>query len=156
LVDIQNELTKYHTLREVFRTSGIRPDGFNLPRQHAMVHYIRMIRMFGAPTGLCSSITESRHITAVKKPWRRSNRYEALGQMLITIQRLDKLAFAWVNFVTRHIIPPRFTSSSVVTPQDQNKDNSGDAVDGQQILGEVILAAHHGKLKIIVVILFRC
>ncbi|KAF8325909.1 hypothetical protein F5887DRAFT_1065217 [Amanita rubescens] len=120
LVDIQNELTKYHTLREVFRKSGIRPDGFNLPRQHAMVHYIRMIRMFGAPTGLCSSITESRHITAVKKPWRRSNRYEALGQMLMTIQRLDKLTFAWVNFVNRGIIPPQFTSSV---------EQSGDAVD---------------------------
>ena len=69
LADIQNELTKYNTLQEVFRKEGIRPDGFNLPWQHAMVHYIRMIRMFGAPTGLCSSITESCHITAVKKPW---------------------------------------------------------------------------------------
>ena len=93
--DIQNELTKYHTLREVFHKEGICPDGFNLPWQHAMVHYICMIRMFGALTGLCSSITKSRHITAVKKPWRHSNHYEALGKMLLTIQQLDKLTFAW-------------------------------------------------------------
>ena len=155
MAHIQNELTKYHTLGEVFHKAGFRPDGFNLPWQHAMVHYICMIRMFGALTGLCSSITESRHITAVKKPWRRSNRYEALGQMLLTIQRLDKLTFAWVNFVNCGIIPPRFMSS-VVTPQAQNRveEHSGDAADGD-ILGEVILAAHHGKLKIIAV-LFRC
>ncbi|KAF8953940.1 hypothetical protein BDZ97DRAFT_1678489, partial [Flammula alnicola] len=44
------------------------------------------VQEFGAPGGLCSSITESRHITAVKKPWRRSSRFEALGQMLITNQ----------------------------------------------------------------------
>ncbi|KAJ7362401.1 hypothetical protein DFH08DRAFT_683551, partial [Mycena albidolilacea] len=40
------------------------------------------------------AIPESRHITAVKKPWRRSSRYNALGQMLLTNQRLDKLAAA--------------------------------------------------------------
>ena len=75
--------------------------------------------------------------------------------MLLTIQCLDKLTFAWVNFVNRGIIPPQFMSS-VVTPQAQNRveEHSGDAVDGD-ILGEVILAAHHGKLKIIAV-LFRC
>ena len=59
---------------EVFRTLGVRPSGFSLPRQHSLFHYQRMIEDFGAPGGLCSSITESRHITAVKKPWRRSNR----------------------------------------------------------------------------------
>ena len=75
--------------------------------------------------------------------------------MLLTIQRLDKLTFAWVNLVNRGIIPPRFMSSAV-TCQAQNRveEHPGDAVDGD-ILGEVILAAHHGKLKIIAV-LFRC
>ena len=53
---------------------------------------------FGAPNGLCSSITESKHIKAVKQPWRRSSHYEALGQMLLTNQHLDKLAAAHVNF----------------------------------------------------------
>ncbi|KAG0692604.1 hypothetical protein DFH29DRAFT_985714 [Suillus ampliporus] len=61
---------------------------------------------YGAPNGLCSSITESRHITAVKKPWRRSNHYEALGQMLLTNQCLDKLAAARVEFVARGLLPP--------------------------------------------------
>ncbi|KAG6826421.1 hypothetical protein H0H92_015852 [Tricholoma furcatifolium] len=38
---------------------------------------------FGTPNGLCSSITESAHIRAIKKHWRRSSRYQALGQMLL-------------------------------------------------------------------------
>ena len=74
--------------------------------------------------------------------------------MLLTIQRLDKLTFAWVNLVNRGIIPPQFMSAAV-TRQAQNRveEHSGDAVYGE-ILGEFILAAHHGKLKIIAV-LFR-
>ncbi|KAH9037571.1 hypothetical protein EDB84DRAFT_1249514, partial [Lactarius hengduanensis] len=47
--------------------------------------------LFGSPNGLCSSITESKHIRAVKEPWRRSNRYHALTQMLKTILRMDRM-----------------------------------------------------------------
>jgi len=75
-------LDRFWELHKVFRTSGVRPKGFMLPRQHALFHYRCQIEDFGTPGGLCSSITESRHITTVKKPWRQSNRYEALGQML--------------------------------------------------------------------------
>lgn len=97
-------LAKFYTLREVFHTLGVRPTGFSLPRQHSLSHYSHLIKEFGAPGGVCSSITESRHITAVKKPWRRSSRYQALGQMLVTNQRLDKLAAARVDFINRGML----------------------------------------------------
>ncbi|KAJ6561324.1 hypothetical protein B0H10DRAFT_1820370 [Mycena sp. CBHHK59/15] len=51
-----------------------------------------MTQLFASPNGLCSSITESKHIKAVKEPWQRSSHYKALAQMLLTLQRLDKLA----------------------------------------------------------------
>ena len=104
LRDLQDALTRFHRYREIFRTTGVRPTGFNLPRQHSMDHYYHMIWMFGSPNGLCSSITESKHIKAVKEPWRRSNRFKALGQMLLTNQRLDKLAAARVNFSARGML----------------------------------------------------
>ena len=69
-----------------------------------MVHYIVSIRRFGSPLGLCSSITESRHKYDVKEPWRRSNRFEALGQMLLTNLRLDKIAAARVDFTARGML----------------------------------------------------
>lgn len=97
-------LERFHEYREIFRESGVRPNGFSLPRQHALKHYHRHIQNFGAPNGLCSSITESKHITAVKKPWRRSNRYEALNQMLITNTRNDKLAAARADFSSRGML----------------------------------------------------
>jgi hypothetical protein len=101
---LDDALTRFHHYRTIFEESGVRPDGFCLPRQHSLTHYISLIRAFGAPNGLCSSITESKHIKAVKEPWRRSNRYNALGQMLLTNQRLDKLAAARVDFVDRGML----------------------------------------------------
>ena len=71
---------------------------FNLPHQHLLTHFIQMIWAFGAPNRLCLSITELKHIKAVKKPYQRSSHYEALGQMLLTNQHLDKLAAAQVDF----------------------------------------------------------
>ena len=100
LTALDDALHQFHHHRDIFRTSGIRVSGFNLPRQHSLIHYVKLIRAFGAPNGLCSSITESKHIKAVKEPWRRSNRFEALGQMLLINQRLDKLAAARANFAS--------------------------------------------------------
>lgn len=104
LAAMQDALDRFHIYRKVFQECGVRPDGFKLPRQHSMVHYIDLIKLFGAPNGLCSSITESKHIKAVKKPWRRSSRYKALGQMLLTNQRLDKLAASRVDFKNRGML----------------------------------------------------
>jgi hypothetical protein len=41
---------------------------------------------------------ESKHIKAVKEPWRHSSRFKVLGQMLLINQRLDKLAASCVDF----------------------------------------------------------
>lgn len=103
LSELQSALTRFHQYREIFISTGVR-DNFSLPRQHSMVHYPSLIRLFGAPNGLCSSITESMHIRAVKEPWRRSNRNQALGQMLVTNQRLDQLAAARTDFECRGML----------------------------------------------------
>lgn len=103
LLLIDNAVEKFHKERVIFLEHGI-CDDFLLPRQHSMVHYRHLIQMFGAPNGLCSSITESKHIKAVKEPWRRSNHYNALGQMLLTNQRLDKMAAIRVDFSSRGML----------------------------------------------------
>lgn len=104
LIHLEDALARFHEYRTIFQEEGIRPTGFSLPRQHSMYHYPDMIRLFGAPNGLCSSITEAKHIKAVKEPWRRSNRNKPLKQMLLTNQRLDKLAAARINFTERGML----------------------------------------------------
>lgn len=144
-------LHKFRQLREVFRTPGVRPTGFSLPRQHSLFHYRRQIEDFGAPGGLCSSITESRHITAVKKPWRRSNRFNALGQMLLTNQRLDKLAAMRSDFAARGMLPAGHAAGRQIThilkPSQHilnNEEDDSGPVEEEDILGHVILAQTRG------------
>ena len=101
---LDTALERFHHYREVFRIPDVRPGGFSLPRQHSLKHYRHHIENFGTPNGPCSSITESKHISAVKKPWRRSNRFEALKQMLIINTRNDKLAAMRVDFASRGML----------------------------------------------------
>jgi hypothetical protein len=172
LTQIQAALTRFHQYREIFRELGVRSDGFSLPRQHSLIHYPFLITQFGAPNGLCSSITESKHIKAVKKPYRRSSRNNPLGQMLVTNQRLDKIAAARINFTSRGMLSGPNLSSGFLAqlsisvdndiPQPaldnikqtvpailpgNNNDVEGDAgaVDEPDSLAEVTLAKTYGK-----------
>lgn len=103
LEELEDAIRRFHTFREVFTPIRGR-NGFSLPRQHSIVHYPMLIRLFAAPNGLCSSITESKHRHAVKVPWRLSNRHQAIFQMLKTNERLDKLSAARVDFTERGML----------------------------------------------------
>lgn len=113
LVDLEDALARFLEYRTVFREEGIRMKGFTLPRQHSMKHYLDMIRLFGSPNGLCSSITEAKHIKAIKEPWRRSNRNHPLKQILLTNQRLDKLAAARIDFTERKMLDEKDLRTSL-------------------------------------------
>ena len=144
LTAFKRALNKFYTHREIFQHSGVCPEGFSLPHQHSLSHYPRLIQDFGAPGGVCSSITESCHITAVKKPWRRSSHYEALGQILLMNQCLDKLAAAQVDFIDRGMLPPTIfrpqnhlalkINRDVDYSDDEENQNGLEMVEGNVIL----------------------
>ncbi|KAJ7642525.1 hypothetical protein B0H17DRAFT_960110 [Mycena rosella] len=152
LAEVDAALARYHQERTIFEQEGVCPNGFSLPRQHSLVDYRYLTQQFGAPNGLCSSITESKHIKAVKEPWRRSSKYEVLGQMLTINERLDKLAARRVDFVERGMLPGRAPPPSALPPplptndgdavprQENADDDDGVASDRRDILGEVTLA----------------
>lgn len=107
LAQLDEALIRFHKYRTIFQETGVReagPGGVSLPRQHSLMHYRELIEQFGLPNGLCTSITEAKHIKAVKEPWRRSSRFEALGQMLLTNQRIDKLAASRTDFAKRGML----------------------------------------------------
>ena len=97
---LEDALDHFHKHCKIFWTSGVHMNGFNLPRSHAVVHYLCLIQAFSTPDGLCSSITESKHIKVVKEPWHQSGHWNVLQQMLTTNSHLDKLAAAWVDFAS--------------------------------------------------------
>ncbi|KAH9028893.1 hypothetical protein EDB85DRAFT_1969124 [Lactarius pseudohatsudake] len=128
ILNLEDALRRFHDYRSVFQATGVRLD-ISLPRQHSMMHYSMLIRLFGAPNGLCSSITESKHIKAVKEPWRRSNRYHALLQMLVTNQRLDKLAAARANFEAKGLLGEDGRRAG--TQGEREINNHADGVDDE-------------------------
>ncbi|KAH9013947.1 hypothetical protein EDB85DRAFT_2076528 [Lactarius pseudohatsudake] len=91
LTELKDALVQFNKYQTIFLEEGVQED-FSLPRQHSMHHYPDMIRLFGAPNGLCSSITEAKHIKA------------PLKQMLLMNQRLDKLMAAQIDFTHRGML----------------------------------------------------
>jgi hypothetical protein len=133
-------LAKYHEAREVFIDEGVRDD-FNLPRQHSLTHYQELVMEFGAPNGLCSSITESRHIDAIKGPYKRSSRNELLSEILVINQRLDKIGGARVNFTARGMLHGSgFQNAPPPKLPDDDDDDDGGPVEDQDVLSEISLA----------------
>ncbi|KAI6006244.1 hypothetical protein F5J12DRAFT_905734 [Pisolithus orientalis] len=88
LTTIEDTLTCFHLYHEVFQNA----------QQHAIKHYPYLICQFSTLNGLCSSITESKHIKAVKRPYWHTSHFQALGQMLVINQRLDKFAAVCADF----------------------------------------------------------
>ena len=138
-------LKRFHELRHIFITEGVR-ESISLPRQHALPHYLTSIPLFGSPNGLCSSITESKHIKAVKEPWRRSSRFRALIQMLRTIIRLEKLAALCQRFLRKAMLvgstaghfaaDRRQPSESDEEEMRSGSYNDGMDVDGPEEVGQ--------------------
>ncbi len=132
LAAVEDTVAQFYHHRRIFIATGVH-DSILLPHQHLLVHYQQHILDFGAPNGLCSSITESRHITAVKKPWHWSNRYNALSQMLLTNQRLDKLSALCSELAVHGLVTPNHPLPP--DPFDLDEEDVG-AVD-DQVLAEV-------------------
>lgn len=150
---IEKAVADFHRDRVAFKeVRGPNRSDYSLPRQHSIVHYAYLIREFGAPNGLCSSITESKHIKAVKEPWRRSNKHDPLGQILLTNQRLDKLAALRIDLTAKGLLkdslffangqcaaqPPERLLEPPPTAPLAEEDDDGGEVDGE-VLGDVRL-----------------
>jgi len=146
---IDAAVDRFHQERTIFITTGVRIH-LSLPCQHAMVHYRELIELFGAPNGLCSSITESKHIRAVKEPWRCSNKFNALGQMLVTNQRLDKLAVAQRWFMEHGMLDGPLLPDGVEAVRVNIEDKEGGAVDDDPATFTVELASRPGVSVVLI------
>jgi hypothetical protein len=138
LTRVETEIDRFHELREIFVEVGVRT-AISLPRQHALMHYPRGIRYFGSLNGICSTITESKHIKAVKEPWRRSSRYDALYQMLRTISRGEQLSALHFTFASKGMLRDTTTSytaqelvARTITEEEGLSDSDAVEVDVQE------------------------
>ncbi len=123
LEQMDNALQRFLQYRPVFEEHGIRLDGFSLPRQHSLFHYILAIQLFGSPNGLCSSITESKHIPVVKKPWRASSKNYPLLEILQRNVRLSKISAARIDFAHRGMLRGDVLTATRIEVGDMDEDD---------------------------------
>jgi len=153
-LDQLNEALKhFHEYRKVFQSTGIQDPtsaGFSLPRQHVMVHYHWHIENFGALNGLCSSIMESKHISAIKCPWHCSSHYNAIHQIILTNCSVEKLTAARACFTSHGMLnnPTWQPRIPYLVPSDDDEDQSGAAEEGA-IYNEVFLIQTHGTSTVL-------
>ena len=147
---IDNSIACFHQECKIFKETGMH-DNFSLPCQHSLSHYRSLIQQFGAPNGLCSSIMESKHIKAIKNPYRHSSHNEPLGQMLLMNQRLDKLAATQVNFAAHGLLQGPLLLSGIANDPHTDvalnvaHDDKDGADGGITSMGDVKLAQNPGK-----------
>ncbi|KAN0101066.1 hypothetical protein V8E55_001050 [Tylopilus felleus] len=110
LTMIQESLEHFHHYRSIF--SDVMAT-FSLPRQHAMKRYPNMICLFSTLNGLCLSITESKHIKAVKEPY-----HYKLARCRTDFQNQQMLKGSCTSFVIRMLGDDRNDPEAAEDPDD--------------------------------------
>ncbi|GBE78714.1 hypothetical protein SCP_0116050 [Sparassis crispa] len=90
LAALQEALDGFHAHKDIFIELGARnQDHFNIPKIHAMKHYVAMIKLFGSADEFNTESPECLHIDYAKDAYRASNRKDYLYQMVIWLRQQE-------------------------------------------------------------------
>ncbi|KAF5328932.1 hypothetical protein D9758_016819 [Tetrapyrgos nigripes] len=118
---LQNALQSFHNNKHVFIDLEARnPAHFNIPKIHAMQHYVDLIRMFGSADGFNTESPERLHIDYAKDAYRASNKKDYTIQMTRWLSRQEA--------VDRFSMYLRFCRDGSYRPSD----SYGDGTDGER------------------------
>ncbi|KAJ3744256.1 hypothetical protein DFH05DRAFT_1535542 [Lentinula detonsa] len=90
LTALQNALNDFHAHKQIFIDLEARKaTHFNIPKLHAMKHYVALIRHFGSADGFNTESPERLHIDYAKNAYRASNKKDYVIQMTRWLQRQE-------------------------------------------------------------------
>ncbi|KAG8734479.1 hypothetical protein FRC10_011704 [Ceratobasidium sp. 414] len=98
LTEMGNALAAFHKAKHVLLDLGIyrgRGAFDHIAKLHMVSHYLHDIRKLGVPDGFSTETPEHLHIIYVKIPWRMSNRWEPLPQMVGYVKRTEGMEIQW-------------------------------------------------------------
>ncbi|KAJ7086939.1 hypothetical protein C8R44DRAFT_836229 [Mycena epipterygia] len=115
---LQRSLNTFHDHKQIIIDLGVR-EHFNIPKFHALQHYVDSIRALGSPDGYNTESPERLHIDFAKKAYRASNRRDYTEQMALWLQRQEAVALRtsyldWLDDQLSHPV------------SDNSDDDSGD------------------------------
>ncbi|EPQ49998.1 hypothetical protein GLOTRDRAFT_26531, partial [Gloeophyllum trabeum ATCC 11539] len=98
---LQAALQEFHNNKDIFIALGAR-EHFNIPKLHAMQHYIDSIRSRGSADGFNTELPERLHIDYAKDAYRASNKRNYVEQMARWLERQESVErfnsyLAWLN-----------------------------------------------------------
>ena len=101
LEKLENCLKTFHENKQIFIDLEIRKH-FNIPKLHAIQHYVEGICSLGSADGYNTESPERLHIDFAKAAYRASNKRDYVEQMAIWLQRqegfwIKKSYLMWVN-----------------------------------------------------------
>jgi len=90
LCRLTESLNQLHNNLPVFIKLGIRKN-MNLPKLHALRHYVRTIELFGTTDNFNTEYTERLHIDLAKDAYRSTNHKDEFIQMTTWLERKEKI-----------------------------------------------------------------
>jgi hypothetical protein len=123
LDDLQDALDVFHAEKDIFIRLGLR-EHFNLPKLHALQHYIDSIRLFGSADGYNTEISERLHIDYAKHAYLATNRREYMAQMTKWLERRERMHLFvlyqnWLDEQARRPAVPRANALPVEEEEDR-------------------------------------
>lgn len=83
-------LDDFHRYKDIFIELHARsPEHFNIPKIHAMEHYVALVRLFGSADGYNTESPERLHIDYAKNAYRASNKRDYIIQMTNWLRRQE-------------------------------------------------------------------
>ncbi|KIY67102.1 hypothetical protein CYLTODRAFT_454797 [Cylindrobasidium torrendii FP15055 ss-10] len=119
-------LERWRKNKDIFIRLKVRED-FNIPKFHALVHYVEMIKLLGTTENFNTEMFERLHIEFAKKGWRASNHRNEFPQMTQWVNRQERVA-TFGRYLEWHHATQLATSSSSVSGTIPTKDKAS-AVD---------------------------
>ncbi|KAI0039298.1 hypothetical protein FA95DRAFT_1504352 [Auriscalpium vulgare] len=111
---LEKALKAFHDSKFIFEELGIR-QGFNIPKLHAMLHYVASIRAFGTTDNYNTEATERLHIDYAKDAYRSTNHKDVYPQMTRWLVRREQM-LRHANFIRWRVQQAANAEAAVAPP----------------------------------------
>jgi hypothetical protein len=123
LNSLESCLKTFHRNKNVVIELGIR-EHFNIPKLHAILHYVDCIHSLGSADGYNTESPERLHIDFAKEAYRASNKRDYVEQMAVWLQRHEAM---WLRESYLIWVDNR-TASMIRSSEDDVMDEEEDVI----------------------------
>ena len=126
---LESCLKTFHDYKNIIIELEIR-EHFNVPKLHALLHYVNCIRSLGSADGYNTESPERLHIDFAKEAYRASNKRDYVEQMAVWLQRHEAmwLRESYLIWVEKRLQSMLMTQSGSDIMDDDENSEEGDVL----------------------------